>query len=425
MQNNPLPKDDGRSEERKPELKLVVNNLSPKISPSAPDLALASFPARSAHFSFVDKLLHEHYPLGTVTDSKKLTGGVVNDSYIFRTKETDGSSKQYFLRRYAPNKDLNLVNFEHSVLSHLSKHGFYCSAELIKTKSGGTYFEGPDEQGRSRVYMLTSVLPGEDKYAHESNDLLPSELQSVGQVFARYHTIISTLDNGIYRPQHKPLRARMLDDIEVKIADIPRMLKALEGMDSETVKTFKHYWPQIQPIIENIKIDLSQAHYKLLPHLPIHRDLHPGNMRFQNGKVSGMFDFDYCKIDARALDVGMSALFLSTRWSDSPAIDGKVDLQRLSAFLQAYHEPNNFSHPGGLGGLNALEKQALPAMMQISNALLVHWFLNDFYERSKSGTPDGTKKIDAEYARCLRHRMTTTTSIEENKAEIAKILSEL
>lgn len=52
-----------------------------------------------------------------------------------------------------------------------------------------------------------------------------------------------------------------------------------------------------------------------MSHLVIHGDYHPGNVKFQDGKVSGIFDFDWSNADLRCFDVAIALLYFCSVWN--------------------------------------------------------------------------------------------------------------
>jgi homoserine kinase type II len=64
----------------------------------------------------------------------------------------------------------------------------------------------------------------------------------------------------------------------------------------KNTSTLNHY------IQKNIP---SQEKYSAMPRLAVHGDYHPGNLKFQGGKVIAVLDFGWSKIEARCFDVGL------------------------------------------------------------------------------------------------------------------------
>ena len=87
-----------------------------------------------------------------------------------------------------------------------------------------------------------------------------------------------------------------------------------------------------------------------LPRGPIHADLFRDNVMFEDGQLTGFFDFYFAGIDTFLFDIAVClndwCIELST---------GEADLERSAAFVQAYT---------AVRPLTAAERQLLPAMLR-------------------------------------------------------------
>jgi homoserine kinase type II len=90
--------------------------------------------------------------------------------------------------------------------------------------------------------------------------------------------------------------------------------------------------------------------YAALPRGVIHADLFRDNALFEQGRLTGFFDFYFAGVDSWLFDI---AVCLNDWCVDLPT--GAHDAVRAAAFLQAY---------GGVRPLAAAERQLLPAMLR-------------------------------------------------------------
>lgn len=90
--------------------------------------------------------------------------------------------------------------------------------------------------------------------------------------------------------------------------------------------------------------------YAALPRGPVHADLFRDNVMFQDGQLTGFFDFYFAGNDAWLFDL---AVCLNDWAIDLPT--GAHDTQRCRAFLDAY---------AAVRPLSAAERQLLPAMLR-------------------------------------------------------------
>lgn len=104
--------------------------------------------------------------------------------------------------------------------------------------------------------------------------------------------------------------------------------------------------------------------YPSLPHQQIHRDLHYGNLLFEENRLTGVLDFDLGKHDARLFDIAYFLLGQLMEQNDLLAIKDRcfIFIQR---FLSGYES---------ITLLEREEKEALPFMMQCIELLfIVFW----------------------------------------------------
>jgi homoserine kinase type II len=94
----------------------------------------------------------------------------------------------------------------------------------------------------------------------------------------------------------------------------------------------------------------ASAAYAALPRGAIHADLFRDNVMFQDGKLTGFFDFYFAGVDAWLFDL---AVCLNDWAIDLPT--GAHDRDRARAFVEAY---------ASVRPLSAAERQLLPAMLR-------------------------------------------------------------
>lgn len=115
-----------------------------------------------------------------------------------------------------------------------------------------------------------------------------------------------------------------------------------------------------------LKQCVSELRYRY-PNLPrqlIHRDIHPGNMLFQNNLLTGYIDFDLSQINARVFDLCyMSLSFL---------IDNTDDIHKTIKWFEILNNiVNGYS---SVTPLSSEEKKAIPVMMIAIEMLFVAYF---------------------------------------------------
>lgn len=177
--------------------------------------------------------------------------------------------------------------------------------------------------------------------------------------------------------------------------------------DTKFGKYFLKNLDQILAVAERTRIpenDLAQ-----LPQNPIHSDYHPGNLKFKDNKVIGIFDFDWCKIDLRLFDVSLAIVYACSSWMDEQ--DGTLLLDKCRIFLQSYQ--TTLRKLGGLSPLNEIEIEYLPTMIAAANMYLINWCVTAFYK--------GTDLSVYEYLAYLQHNVRLMKYIESHREEILKM----
>lgn len=94
----------------------------------------------------------------------------------------------------------------------------------------------------------------------------------------------------------------------------------------------------------------ASAAYAALPRGPVHADLFRDNVMFEDGKLTGFFDFYFAGVDTWLFDIAVSM----NDWCIDLA-NGQRDAPREAAFLQAYQSER---------ALSTAERQLLPAMLR-------------------------------------------------------------
>ena len=102
-----------------------------------------------------------------------------------------------------------------------------------------------------------------------------------------------------------------------------------------------------------------------------------GNLKFQNSHVTGVFDFDWSKLDYRCFDLALALFYFFADWEGEQ--DGGLHLQYLRLFLQTYQ--HELARASSIGPLSQDELHYLPAMIEAGNLYVLNWTLLDFYAK--------------------------------------------
>lgn len=338
----------------------------------------------------------EHYQIGELAGYEPLDRGYVNVSYSIETVAEAQSADpfayettRYFFRRYRKGITEQEVRFEHSLISHLVEQGFDLVAALIPTVDGKTYVKRVEQEavgvGVPVFYALFEFLPGEDRYTWDKPACTDDDLKRAAAVLGDYHRAVYGLEPEGQRvePKIHGLLPLMAERLERHLA---------ESGDNVFDAYLRQHAELVQEEIEGTLQAIRHRGCSEMTQLVIHCDYHPGNLKFEDSEVTGLFDFDWSKIDARGFDVGLALVYFCTAWE--PERSGEFDLSVASAFLHAYQ--NALAGLPGPGPLDDAELECLPHMIAAGNLYVLNWALEDFY----------AEDVDAEeYRRYLRHHV--------------------
>jgi homoserine kinase type II len=335
---------------------------------------------------FEIKSILGYYDLGELVEYTPYRRGYVNTSYAIVTRQRK-QTLTYFLRRYRKTILAEELEFEHAVINRLVERHFDLVARLIRTQAGQTYLHWPPEvpQGEGAYYAIFDFLPGEDKYTWIAPACTVMEYTDAAAVLARFHHTVGDFIPAGHRrePKIRPL-----------LADLSRTIAAwlLPGKHTAFDDRLLSARDPIQSSIEHTRAALNRLDSSQLLELVIHCDYHPGNLKFQDGRVVGVFDLDWSKTDARAFDVALAVWYFFTTWAVPD--DGELRIDQATAFLQAYQE--TLQGKPGVGPLNPFEINTFPDLLNAANLYVLNWTVQDYAH----------KTVDpAEYLGYLEHHL--------------------
>ncbi len=335
---------------------------------------------------------------------EQLLLGYVNISYVIEAV-INGKRNKYFLRRYKKGIREEEVAFEHSVIKHLVRKGFDLVARVISTRDGKTFVkqfegEGGEDGGGEVFYAVFDFLPGEDKYTWVNPACNGGELKNAAAVLAQFHNAVFGL-----APAGKRYEPQIIDLLPIIAGNVDKCAEKARKTEFDA-----YFLENLSLILETVNRTLraiDEEEYKEIVHQVIHCDYHPGNLKFQNGEITGLFDFDWSKVDARCFDVALAVVYFCTTWEGKE--DGDLQLNKVATFLNAYQ--NTLRGTPGVGPLSGIELKYLPHMIDASNIYVLNWTIVDFY----------SKEVDPqEYLIYLQHGVRTMRWLE-NKGNWDKL----
>ena len=230
--------------------------------------------------------------------------------------------------------------FDHAALRRLGEAGLPVPQPLA-APDGETWVRIGD-----RVYEALTWVDGE---TFDEGDV--KSHRGLGRFLGQFHRALAADP-----PEGKAGRPR--EDHPDEMAPYLAALRELACDDATHAQL-----DRIGEQLANVRAELDASLYGKLPHCVIHGDVHGGNLRFRDGSVSAVYDFDYLSVQARARDVSDAILFFaSTRPSQLNADDIRSltqpvtpDPARAAAVLDGYQT---------VATLTDAEWRAMPLLMR-------------------------------------------------------------
>ncbi|MEE8541429.1 MAG: phosphotransferase [Desulfobacterales bacterium] len=354
--------------------------------------------------SAAEAIINQHYDLGELLWLEETHLGFCNRNFAIKVKSSRQEIK-YYLRLSNPSVLEKEIKFEHALIRHLRENGFTLAADVIPNKEGETYVKvetSPGAEGKPLLWAVYEFIGGEDRYTWEDTNIDSTDFRNAAQVLAKLHQA----GHNFRKPQDA-------DRVQLPIMTLlPTFEPLYDGFfkrsrQTEFDRSFQNAYPDIIRTIHHTGIIDSVL--KQMPCLPIHGDFHQGNLKYLDAGVTGVFDFDWSKVDLRLADLAYAIILFCAIW-EGRATDC-LDIDKCRWFVQTYNETcRATSFPGPL---NQTEKTFFPSLLAAANLFLLNWTVTEFYTRD---IPD----IDA-YLKYLAHGLNLMVWIEAHKDRLASL----
>ncbi|MDD2695724.1 MAG: phosphotransferase [Anaerolineales bacterium] len=332
----------------------------------------------------------ERYDIGELLTYLRDERGFVNTSFTIQTLQ-GGKRQKYFFRRYKRGIKEEEIRFEHSVIQRLAAQGPGLVAKVVEARDGATFVTQPAEDagGAPVYYAIFTFLEGEDKYTWIAPRCTIREIQSSARVLADFHRAVAN-----WSPQGRRAEPKIGELLSLITHNVEQLHQNPKGQAYDAL--LDQNLLLINAEIERVQEAFRALAPSALPQLVIHCDYHPGNLKFQDEQVVGLFDFDWSKVDYRLFDVALALFYFFTDWS--PERDGALRLDEVKLFLEIYQEV--LAGGAGLEPLSPEEVRWLPWMIRASNLYVLNWGIQDYIH----------KEVDpVEYFDFLQHAIRTIT----------------
>jgi homoserine kinase type II len=259
--------------------------------------------------------------LGQLRELRGIPGGIENTNYFLTTDQGE-----YVLTLFERLTSEQLPFYLH-LMKHLAQHGIPVPEPQALPRSAT-----PVEPDGEILFNVCGKPAAVVNKLSGKSELAPTiaHCEAMGAMLARMH--LAGRDN-------------------------PRSQPNLRGLAwwNQTVPVVLPYLDEAQAALLRSELAFqnhvaASSAFAALPRGVIHADLFRDNVLFDQGRLTGLFDFYFAGVDSWLFDI---AVCLNDWCVDLPT--GAHDEERAAAFLRAY---------AGVRPLAAAERQLLPAMLR-------------------------------------------------------------
>ena len=249
--------------------------------------------------------LKDHYCL-TVAGLEPVSRGKTTEKYRIRT-----DSGTYILRIRSRGFREDDIEADHRFMNHLHTHDFKVP-RLIHSidRETRTFFQG-------KLIELQGYLD------HDST-LEDHSFQEVShQVFdflGRYHRVSSLYSDTVRKPDYLPGTTLPMGESAKYFQGplkygLPRYIDAADSLERPLGSRMKKDLKKLARLLESIYEEYLRRQISW-PELVCHNDFHGNNLLFNQGRIAGLVDFDFCRTGFYQVDL-VEALHGSAVWQEA------------------------------------------------------------------------------------------------------------
>lgn len=327
----------------------------------------------------VIEVMSTYYDLGKVIAVTRLFGGLINQNFSVTTNNGNRCYR-FFIKRYRKGASEKEILFEHKCNEYLTRNDFPEVAKLVKAKDGRTFvkhhvnhLDSPDRHSRFAVY---TYLEGEDRYEWLTPHCSMSDMASASAMFAKIHDRGFGFKAGEHAKE-EPGIIPLMDVFDEYFSTLEKKIQGEQACTTcsayfiEKLPSYRRSLDVCQPLKEKCEGMLK---------LMIHGDYHPGNQKYTDHGVTGVFDFDWCKEDLRLFDVAITITYFCTSWKSHE--NGLLFMDEIKVFLEAYQA--YLADSENIDPLTEKELAVLPEMIIMANMYVIWWDLQEIYDAEES-----------------------------------------
>jgi Ser/Thr protein kinase RdoA (MazF antagonist) len=257
-------------------------------------------------------------------------GGTANPAVVVDTERG-----RYFLKRRNPRYAAPaFLRHDHALMEHLAAKGL-CTPLALPSNTGRRWAEAA-----GRIYELYPYMPGE---AHDPSS--EEQLAEAGRQLAAFHRAA-----GDFSPPPGKAWPRYHDPANTIVA----LEWAVEELMAQTGPTPAGRTPgaalddvrRLLDVATELAADFTDAEYAQYPMLTVHGDWHPANVKYEGGRICGIFDLDWATRQPRLVDLTDGLIYFAGQRTarmdpaDIRTLTAPFELNsdRMRTFLDGYLE---------------------------------------------------------------------------------------
>ncbi|UCF42415.1 MAG: phosphotransferase [Planctomycetota bacterium] len=275
-------------------------------------------PRGGAHFSSEELAqVLSHYSVGVIHHVKHLTAGSKRAPKMVIISE---QGKFLLKRRPKGKDDLYRVNFAHAVQTHLASKDFPVTNLVATRDQNDTVL-----QLNHHIYELFQFVTG---YRYDGS---AEATIDTGRQLARFHQHLTDFANQSNLPKGS------FHDSNI----VRRHLRTTGTQKGVTpAKKLQQTAEALMVLYNASSVRVSELGFDSWPQQIVHGDWHPGNMLFNEGKLTAVLDFDSVKVAARVTDLANGMLQFSIVGDRPNPADWPdyLDQAKLVQFLDGYRQ---------------------------------------------------------------------------------------
>ncbi|MBN1445193.1 MAG: phosphotransferase [Candidatus Omnitrophica bacterium] len=270
--------------------------------------------------------------------------GTAAPKYIVQTPAEKYLLKQR-RREFCPP---DVIRFDHSVILFLRKNGF--PVALPEKTSGGERFFRSGED----VYELFEFVEGLEDFTPGDKHQIANAASTLGRI----HKTLQNFSPDGKKPWRREFHPSLLkSELESHVKRLPEIFA-----DRDIIK---RVYAELEALIK----DFNTAK---LTHSIVHGDYTNTNVKFKNGYVGGIFDFDWTSYQNTLYDISRGIVFFC--FTRNSPVDGsdirslvqpcKVDLSGTKVFMDAYRKEFTFTRTDAENLPSAIKEVILGARIR-------------------------------------------------------------